>query len=99
MKEGEKVDRGPIYEYSEKHDSDVEGTLNSARYAEDFFGVRHPNRFTGEFSDDGRHLVKANDSGTGKYQNYWNHYSIAGYSPWAGYAGGMGGNYSVYGGW
>ena len=67
MKPGEKPDRGPVYKYSEEHDQDVDSTLKSARLAEDFYGVRHPNRFTGEFSDDGEHLVKGDDAGKGKY--------------------------------
>ena len=78
MKPGEKVDRGPVYKYSEDHDQDIEGTLKSARLAEDFYGVRHPNRFTGEFSDSGEHLVKGDDAGKGKYQSHQAHARITG---------------------
>ena len=66
MEPGEKVDRGPIYHYSETHDKDTDDTLKSARQAEDFFGVRHPNRYTGEFDDKGNHIAKG-DAGKGKY--------------------------------
>ena len=68
LEPGEKVDRGPVYTYSEDHDQDIDNTLNSARLAEDFFGVRHPNRFTGEFSSDGKHIAPSNNSGKGNYQ-------------------------------
>ena len=84
---GEKVDRGPIYRYSEKHDSDIDGTLKSAKLAEDFYGVRHPNRFTGEFSDDGAHLVNGEEAGKGKYQGHWAHASLTGGYGGAGYGG------------
>lgn len=67
LEPGEKVDRGPIYHYSETHDQDTDDTLKSARYAEDFFGARHPNRFTGEFDDQGNHVAKGN-VGKGQYQ-------------------------------
>jgi hypothetical protein len=66
MEAGDKVDRGPVYHYSETHDKDTEDTLKSARLAEDFFGARHPNRFTGEFDDNGKHIAKKN-AGQGKY--------------------------------
>jgi hypothetical protein len=60
--------RGPVYKYTEERDqSEVENTLHSVRYAEDFYGVRHPNRFTGEFSGNGDHLVKDGTAGLGKY--------------------------------
>ena len=61
-------DRGPVYHYTEAYDKDTDETLNSARYAEDFFGSRHPNRFTGEFDDMGNHIAKSN-AGKGQYQN------------------------------
>ena len=65
---GEKVDRGPIYHYSETHDKDTDDTLKSARLAEDFFGARHPNRYTGEFDANGNHIAKKN-AGKGNYQS------------------------------
>ena len=30
--------------------------------------MRHPNRFTGEFSSDGKHIAPSNNSGKGNYQ-------------------------------
>jgi len=45
------------------------GTLRSAKIAEDFYGVRHPNRFTGEFSDKGDHEVHGDKSGKGAYKD------------------------------
>ena len=84
---GEKVDRGPVYHYSETHDKDTEDTLKSARLAEDFFGARHPNRFTGEFDDNGNHIAKKN-AGKGAYQTPGAHAGLTG-----DYA--YGGNYGV----
>lgn len=78
LKAGEKVDRGPIYYTGDEHDSDIDNTLESARLAEDFYGVRHPNRFTGEFSDEGEHLVSGDDAGKGKYQSHQAHAGISG---------------------
>jgi len=84
---GEKVDRGPVYHYSETHDKDTEDTLKSARLAEDFFGARHPNRYTGEFDDNGNHIAKKN-AGKGAYQTPGAHAGLTG-----DYA--YGGNYGV----
>ena len=71
--------RGPIYKYTEERDQpEVENTLKSVRYAEDFYGVRHPNRFTGEFSGDGVHLVKDGSAGLGKYQTHNAHGGLIG---------------------
>jgi len=47
----------------------VLGTLRSAKIAEDFYGLRHPNRFTGEFSGKGVHEVHGDKSGLGAYKN------------------------------
>lgn len=69
LKPGEKVDRGPLYYWGDEHDPDVDGTLKSARLAEDFYGVRHPNRFTGEFDKDGNHVVSGDSSGKGSFLN------------------------------
>lgn len=48
-------------------DPDVDGTLKSARVAEDYHGIRHPNRFTGEFDSEGNHLVSGDSSGKGLF--------------------------------
>jgi len=77
LEPGEKVDRGPIYHYSETHDQDTDDTLKSARVAEDFFGVRHPNRYTGEFDDNGNHIAKKN-AGKGQYQTPGAHAGLTG---------------------
>lgn len=44
------------------------GTLRSAKIAEDFFGMRHPNRFTGEFNSQGNHTAQSSMSGKGAYK-------------------------------
>ena len=49
-------------------DADVTATLKSARTAEDFFGVRHPNRYTGEFDEEGNHIVHGDASGKGAFK-------------------------------
>lgn len=72
LKAGEKVDRGPRYYDGDDHDPDVEGTLRSARLAEDFYGVRHPNRFTGEFDENGKHVISGDSSGKGNFANMGN---------------------------
>ena len=67
LSEGGRVSKGPRYDDGEELDPDVAGTLKSARVAEDFHGIRHPNRFTGEFDDEGNHLVTGDASGKGSF--------------------------------
>lgn len=76
LKAGDKVDRGPRYYDGDDHDTDIDGTLKSARYAEGFYGVRHPNKFTGEFDQDGNHLVSGESSGKGLFKNKAAHASL-----------------------
>lgn len=64
---GERVSKGPKYDDREDLDTDIAGTLKSARVAEDFHGVRHPNRFTGEFDSEGNHIVSGDSSGKGLF--------------------------------
>jgi len=47
----------------------VLGTLRSAKIAEDFYGLRHPNRFTGEFDGSGVHSARGDKSGKGAYKD------------------------------
>jgi len=54
-KDEKPFDRGPEYTVGADDENEVLGTLRSAKTAEDFYGLRHPNRFTGEFDGSGDH--------------------------------------------
>jgi len=67
--DGKPFDRGPEYNTYGDDEQDVLGTLRSAKIAEDFYGLRHPNRFTGEFSAEGEHEAHPSQSGKGAFKN------------------------------
>jgi len=56
-----------VYDMDPETDDEIKSTLKSSRLGEEFFGYRHPNRYTGGFDGNG------NYTGGLKYQ-YQNYY-------------------------
>ena len=60
-----------VYDMDPDTDEDVKTTLKSSHLGEEFFGYRHPNRFTGKFDGNGNYTGGM----TGQYRGYYNNYN------------------------
>ena len=62
------------YDFNPEQDEDVTTTLKSGKLGEDFYGLNHPNRFTGKFDHTGNYT---GGHGYGYYSGY-RHYGKSG---------------------